>query len=425
MTALLNPTETSATQTEVATTETTQNSLNLFWDEFIDVWYYGFMGVDIGTMIMALGILAIFLILRGILSRYILGALEKWVEQSKTELDNKIIKAITPPVRFIPIIAGIFFASQTLPLEGAPAIFFNNVVRSLIVYTIFWALHRALDPIQLLSKRLEKLLSKTMTKWIFKCLKIIVIFVGGAVILEIWGIAIGPLLAGLGLFGAAVALGAQDLFKNLIAGATVIAEKRFHPGDWIKVEGIVEGVVEEIGFRSTLVRRFDKAPVFVPNAALSDATVINYSRMTHRRIYWQIGVTYGTSHEQLTTIRDEITKYIEEHEDFEKPEIVPTFVRIEGFKASSIDFMIYCFTKTTVWGEWLEIREAFALAIKDIVENKAGTSFAFPSRSLYIETLPEAADKPEAFIPPQEDKEAKKAEEPEKTEKTKKESKEK
>ena len=126
---------------------------------------------------------------------------------------------------------------------------------------------------------------------------------GAMAILEIWGIAVGPLLAGLGLFGAAVALGAQDLFKNLIGGMTIIAEKRFQPGEWIRVDGVVEGVVEDIGFRSTKVRRFDKAPVHVPNAALSDAVVTNFSRMTHRRIKWKIGVVYNSTVEQLQIIR--------------------------------------------------------------------------------------------------------------------------
>jgi len=178
----------------------------------------------------------------------------------------------------------------------------------------------------------------------------------------------------------------------------VIAEKRFHPGDWIKVDGVVEGVVEDIGFRSTRVRRFDKAPVFVPNADLSDAVVTNFSRMTNRRIYWKIGVTYDTSREQLMIVRDEIAKYLAESDDFEKPPKVSTFVRLDSFNDSSIDFMIYCFTKTTNWGEWLAVKEEFALVIKEIVEEKAKTGFAFPSQSIYVESI--AQGTPELFTPP-------------------------
>ncbi len=365
----------------------------------IDIWQNGFMGVDIGSIIIALGIFFAFLLVRGIFGRYVLSHLHNWAAKTTTKLDDKIVDALIPPVKFIPVILGIFFASQYLDLSESLNEFVLKFERSLIAFTIFWGLHRVLEPLSHGLKKLEKLLTRAMMQWIFKVLKVLVVFIGAAVILEVWGIAVGPLLAGLGLFGAAVALGAQDLFKNLIGGITIIAEKRFHPGEWIKVDGIVEGTVEDIGFRSTKVRRFDKAPVHVPNAQLSDAAVTNFTRMTHRRIKWAIGVEYGSSVEQLQIIRDEIMNYILENKDFAKPEDVSTFVRIDSFNASSIDFLVYCFTNTTKWGEWLEIKEAFALAIKDIVENKAKTAFAFPSQSIYIENSP--GDAAEMFVPPE------------------------
>ena len=229
--------------------------------------FNGFMGIDIGRLIIATVIFAAFLILRGVFSRYILNAVHRWTEKSETDIDDKIIDSLMPPIRFIPIVLGLFFASQYLQLDGTLADFVGRFIRSLIAFTIFWAIHRSLDPIQHLSKKLERMLTPMMMNWIFKVLKVVIVFIGAAVILELWGIAIGPLLAGLGLFGAAVALGAQDLFKNLIGGMTVIAEKRFHPGDWIKVDGVVEGTVEEIGFRSTRIRRFRPLalPFFPPS----------------------------------------------------------------------------------------------------------------------------------------------------------------
>jgi MscS family membrane protein len=190
------------------------------------------------------------------------------------------------------------------------------------------------------------------------------------------------------------------LFKNLIAGMLILIERRFSHGDWILVDGVVEGLVENFGFRSTLVRRFDKAPVFVPNAMLSDNPVVNFSRMTYRRIFWKIGVLYGTSVDQLREIRDRIEQYVVESDDFADPSSeVATFVRVDSFNDSSIDIMLYCFTKTKVWGEWLEIKERLAFHVKDVVE-EAGSGFAFPSRSLYIETP--AGEIAEVFRPPEE-----------------------
>ena len=372
------------------------------WPTVVDIWQNGFMGVDIGQMIVALFIFFIFLVLRGLFTKYILNRLRKYADSSANMMDDKIIDALIPPIRLIPIILGLFFARQALTLNETLDYFYENTLRSLIIFSIFWGLSRALTPIQHLSRGLERLLSPMLVNWMFKVMSTAVILIGGAIILETWGIAVAPLLAGFGLLGAAVALGAQDVFKNLIAGITVIGEKRFQPGDWIKVDGVVEGTIEDIGFRSTRVRRFDKAPVHVPNAQLSDAAVTNFSRMTHRRIYWMVGVEYRTTTEQLKIIRDEILKYLNENDDFDKD--VTMFVRVDSFGASSIDIMIYCFTKTTDWGTWLAVKEEFAFKLKEIIEETAGTSFAFPSQSVYIESMPE--DRPEAFVPPSDKKAA-------------------
>ncbi|MEX0837899.1 MAG: mechanosensitive ion channel family protein, partial [Parvibaculum sp.] len=228
-------------------------------------------------------------------------------------------------------------------------------------------------------------------EWLVAGAKTAVVLIAGATILQTWGIQVAPIIAGLGLFGVAVALGAQDLFKNLIGGMSILIERRFGIGDWIKVDGVVEGTVEKIGFRSTHVRQFDKAPVFVPNQQLSDNAVTNYSAMTYRRISWLIGVEYRTTHEQLRQICDGIERYLNSTDDFAKPPSAHIFVRVDSFGASSIDILVYCFTTTTVWGEWLAVKEALAYRIKQIVEG-AGTGFAFPSRSIYVETLPPSPD---------------------------------
>ena len=124
----------------------------------------------------------------------------------------------------------------------------------------------------------------------------------------------------------------------------------------------------------------------VPNAKLSDTAVVNFASMSHRRIFWRIGVEYKTRGDQLRQIRDRIEAYILGNENFAKPPEVPTFVRIDRFSESSIDIMLYCFTKTTEWGKWLEIKEQLAFAIMEIFE-EANAAFAFPSQSVYLENL--------------------------------------
>lgn len=369
-----------------------------FWAVVVDVWHNGYLGIDFGRILVGLCIFIGFLIIRKLFTRFVLKRVRLVAERPTNNLDLGLVNAIERPVSFIPVILGVFFTFDYLQPEGTLAEIGDNLVRSLIIFNIFWLFHRMIDPLSHVASKLEEVFSQAMVEWLVKAVKILVAFVGIATILETWGIEVVPILAGMGLIGVAVALGAQDLFKNLIAGILILAEKRFANGDWIRVEGIVEGTVEKIGFRSTFIRRFDLAPVHVPNAQLSDSPVANFSRMPHRRIYWLIGVEYRTTVEQLKQIRDGIDAYIKDREFLQSDE-TSTFVRVDSFNSSSIDIMLYCFTRTRNWGEYLEIKERLAYGIKEIVE-EAGTGFAFPSQSLYVESLPKGADAPEVFNPP-------------------------
>jgi|TARA_B110000495_G_C23021325_1_gene605964 MscS family membrane protein len=370
-----------------------------FWALVVDVWKNDVAGTDMGRILAATGIFIGFLLVRKLFTQFILLWIKSVVKKTSTLLDDAAVSILEEPIRFIPVVLGVFFATQHLQLVGIYAEIADNAVRSLIAFAIFWGFVRVLRPISHLMTRLEKVFTPELVEWLIKAIRIAVMLIGAATILQIWGIQVAPIIAGAGLFGVAVALGAQDLFKNLIAGMLILGEKRFRKGDWIRVEGVVEGTVENIGFRSTIIRRFDKAPVMVPNTNLSDTAVTNFSGMTHRRIYWKIGVEYRTTVDQLRQIRDEMEHYIVESPEFASPKDVSTFVRIDRFSDSSIDIMLYCFTKTTNWGEWLEIKEQLAFHIKQIVEG-AGSGFAFPSQSLYIEAIP--SERPELFVPPTE-----------------------
>jgi MscS family membrane protein len=378
------------------------SSFQDFWQIVTDVWQNGVYGVDIGKILAAILIFSFFMLFRHMFSRFVIGRLKTYAGKTKNKIDDQVISAIEAPVSFVPIVIGVFFATELLTLTGNLELAAYNLTRSLITFNIFWAFYKVVGPISLTFGKLKDIFSPSMINWLVKAIHVFFIFLGFASILEIWGIQVAPLIAGLGLFGVAVALGAQDLFKNLIAGLFIIGERRFHPGDWVKVDGVVEGTVEIIGFRTTTIRQFDKAPVYVPNSKLSDNAAVNFSRMTHRRIYWKIGLVYSTSIEQLKSIRAAIEERILNDDAFAHPPVVPTFVRIDSFNDSSIDLMLYCFTKTIVWGEWLKIKEQLALDIKDIVSSN-GSSFAFPSQSLYIETVPQdihlksSVDKAEDF----------------------------
>ena len=198
------------------------------------------------------------------------------------------------------------------------------------------------------------------------------------------GIKIGPVIAGLGLFGVAVALGAQDLFKNLISGIMIILERRFELNDVIEVPGHAVGTVEHIGFRSTLIRKFDSTPISIPNYVFSDTSIVNFSDRKYRRINWIIGLTYDTSIDQLKNICHLIDTSIRSSNDFIVNDNYKLYVKVEKFSESSIDILINVFTNTNEWDKYLKIKEDLAFIIKEIVDSNK-SSFAFPSQSIYIE----------------------------------------
>jgi len=355
--------------------------LENFRDLFLDVWKKGVSGVNISEIIIALAIFLFFLFLRGIFSKFIVKRLEKYVSKTTNKFDNSLVSSMEGPTKFFPIVLGFFVSTSYLTTEHSAVDLIN---RSLITILIFWTFHQVIGPLSTVVKSVGGLLSRDLINWIIKAIKVLILILGAAAVLELWGIKIGPIIAGLGLFGVAVALGAQDLFKNLISGILVLVERRFQVGEWIFVEGVIEGTVESIGFRSTVVRRFDKSLATIPNFQFAENAVINNSQITNRRINWVIGLEYKTTSEQLKNIKDQIEDYIKNSKDFSTSVDTILSVKIDQFAASSIDIKLICFTKTTQYLEWMNVKDTLAIEIKNIVEkNKA--SFAFPSTSVYVE----------------------------------------
>ena len=355
---------------------------NNFKELFLSVWKKGILGVDIMEIFIGVGIFLIFLIFRGIISKLIIKRLEGIAKKTKNKFDDSFVQAMEGPARFLPIVIGFFIASYYMSFSEDNRVIVDTINRTLITIFIFWVMHQVIEPISYVLSGLNKILTRELIGWIIKSLKILIFILGLAAVLELWGIKIGPIIAGLGLFGVAVALGAQDLFKNLISGILVLVEKRFKIGDWILVEDIIEGIVEKIGFRSTVIRKFDKSIAIIPNFQFAENAVINISQTTNWIISWTINLQYDSTIDQLKTIRNEIEDYIKKHEDY-KPELGYA-VRIDKFAESSIDLYVRCFTKTDDWDEWLAVKERLAIQIKQIVE-KNGASFAFPSQSIYVE----------------------------------------
>ncbi|MFP6742929.1 MAG: mechanosensitive ion channel family protein, partial [Alphaproteobacteria bacterium] len=359
------------------------DTIDGFWAQVVAVWSTGIFGVGLGEVLLAVVVFFVFLFARRLFSRFIIRTVKTITKRTASRLDDQILEAVEEPLRFVFVVIGIYTAGQVAPFPEVVNQFLDQVVRSLIAFTIFWTLYRCVEPLSYLLDKLTGLfgtdgLRDSLRGFFAKLGKFVIACLGVVAVLEEWDFNVAAVLGGLGLVGMAVAFGAQNLISNLFSGIAIFLDNMFEKGDWIRTPD-VEGTVEEIGFRTTQIRRFDKALVTIPNAMLGSAAVVNFSRMINRRIYWVIGLQYSSTEGQLKAVVRAIIDYVRGSDDFETdPSKATTLINVDSFNDSSIDIMFYCFTKTTDWGKWMIIKEELAYRIKAIVEDN-GAAFAFPS----------------------------------------------
>ena len=351
-----------------------------------EVWNTGFLGIDLGSIISSLLVILVAFLIRGFIISIILNALGRLADKTESKIDDEILNALKRPIGLIPVTIALYLCTLILPLDGLIGDIATNIVKAFVIFTIFSALANSVKPIfEALST--SSWLTASMQMWLERASKFIVWVIGIAIILDIFGIQIGPLVAGLGLFSVAVALGAQDFFKNLISGILIIGEHRFQPGDRIEVSGQLHGIVETIGFRSTVIRTFDTAPMVIPNKDLSDVKVINHGEMINRRLNWTINLVYSTSVSQLESIRNEIKEYIIKSKDFNTDGDLDPVVRVVELGGSSIDLLIVAYADPMGFAAFNEVKEKLIFNIMKIVESNK-SEFAYPSTSLYVESMP-------------------------------------
>ncbi len=355
-----------------------------FYSQFYEVIKYGVFGFNIFEILIIIIAFIFALLFRELFARVVVNKIKKLVLKTNNKIDDSLLNSLIPPFKILPVVLVFSLITLIFDANSTLALYFQKINKTLVTIFVFWLFYQSLTPLSALFNNFEKLLTKALTQWIFKSLKYLIIFLGIVAVLEVWGIKIGPIIAGLGLFGVAVALGAQDLFKNLISGVMIILEKRFHIGDVISIPGHTEGTVEHIGFRSTLIRKFDTTPISMPNYLFAEVPILNFSNRTNRRINWIIGLEYSSTIAQIKKFTEQIETYIKESKDFSVNEIYKSYIRIDKFNDSSIDILIYCFSSTNDWETFLEIKEKLAVEIKNKVE-ELGLVFAYPSQSIYIE----------------------------------------
>lgn len=376
---------------------------------------------NFGKFFLILVIFVFFISIRRMLSKIVFSIFTAFLSKEKKiahkELQEQFILVIKKPISVfliaysVDICLSIFYYPSPVPIN------FANYFTIIYIVLISWLVLGILDGygMVILSKIAQKSGRKEVVNLIIKILYFIVVIITILLILSRLGFDISALIASLGIGGLAVALATKDIIANFFASIMLLFDNSFSQGDWIVCAG-VEGTVVEIGLRKTTVRTFDNALVFVPNSKIMSENVKNWNRRkVGRQIKMTVGLSYSCSKKSIEACINDIRTMLLNHPGIAKSGVDSAlnskdfrmkyrqnmisvddlagyksnlFVVLDEFADSSINILIYCFSKTVVWGEFLATKQDVMLKIMDIVEKYDDASFAFPSNSIYIEQMP-------------------------------------
>ena len=330
------------------------------------------------------------------IQRRLMKHLGQMVAGSENLWDNALHHAASRPLTLIVWLIGITMAAQAIPVEGEGQLLDASLIIKLrqigVLFAIAWFLVTFVKNIEKniieSARRDGRKIDQTTINALGRVVRITIVVTVILIALDTLGVNVSGLLAAGGIGGLAVGLAAKDMLANFFGGITVFIDRPFSVGDWIvlKEKGI-EGVVENIGWRQTTIRKFDKRPVYVPNAIFTTASVENPSRMSHRRINETIGLRYDDLN-RMEAITDEVREMLTAHPEIDEKQTL--MVQFDAFNASSVDFFIYCMTHTVNWQHYHEVKQDVLLKIHEIV-GKNDAQIAYPTRTLKVDMSPELA----------------------------------
>ena len=336
--------------------------------------------VVIGTALLTAAVIYIASIIVSKMAEKILGVVARLLLKNKSEKVHTAFKeSFAKPLTIFIKIAGVFFAVSALPLNAvikSPVVsFMNTVVRIALIVMVSVSVQNLITNIpEIVDNIGEKLggVNQTIVTFFTKIAKALVIVFTVVIIVEEFGYDVTGLITGLGLSGLTFALAAQDIASNFMAGITILLDKPFGIGDWIAVNGM-EGIVEEMNFRSTKIRTFDNALISVPNSQLGNSSVTNWTKMNYRKTNIIIGLLYSTTRETLQNVIDEIYAELAKFEEIKTDSLL---VKFDNFSASSLDVKISYNSYPIPAPAHMALKEKVNLKIMEVVE-KHDTDFAY------------------------------------------------
>jgi len=321
-----------------------------------------------------------------------LNKLQVKFKGTKNPWDDVLIESAKKPLSFLVWLLGLSFAAEIIQQEKASVIFEAiGPVREIgVIVIIMLFLLNIIKGLEAVfscreTESGEKDFDKHTVQAIAKLFKASIFITCALVMLQTMGYSVSGVLAFGGVGGIAIGFAAKDMLANFFGGLIVYLDRPFTVGDWIRSsERDIEGTVENIGWRVTRIRTFDKRPLYIPNSVFTQIAVENPSRMTNRRIYETIGIRYDDAN-KMAAIVEQVKIMLQQHDEIDTTQTL--MVNFNSFAASSIDFFVYTFTKTTEWVKYHEIKQDVLLKIMHIIE-KQGAEIAFPTSTLHVQSLP-------------------------------------
>ena len=342
------------------------------------------IGAPVFAALMVMGVVGHYAIYR------IVRRLTKAADRTETQWDDVVLYAIFPPIQWVMwVVLGLLSLSLFPALDGIREALLRLSDTALLLL-FGWLAHRLSGGIEgeLLGEHRGALASsdRATISAVARLSRIVLWVIAGIMILQSLGVSVSGLLAFGGVGGIAVGFAARDLLANFLGGLSIFLDRPFAVGDWIRSpDREIEGTVEDVGWRVTRIRTFDQRPLYVPNSVFSTVALENPSRMLNRRIYETIGIRYDDAG-AMEQIVAEVKEMLVAHDDIDKGKTL--MVNFVAFGASSLDFFIYCFTRTTDWATYHGVKQDVLVKILKIIEGQ-GAEVAFPTRTVLL-SPPEA-----------------------------------
>ncbi len=349
---------------------------------------------DVEDVILASVFVVVIFLARKPLSRLIVKSLNNLMTHLAVSMPDEAKNELESKTSILLVVGALFIAADVLQFPVLAGGLINKLLASVALIAVFSGWYNLCGPFVSLLGGYNRLEINVESSWMKRAARFGVILFGISALLTVWKVDISGAMTGVGVLGAGVAIAAQDLVRNLVAGMNNQSEKRFTEGDVVEIEGNFIGVVEQIDLRSTVLRGFDQIPRYIPNSDLSNAVVLNYSQLRTRRVKKIISLVLSCTDQQLKGFKQDLRDYMLNSGDYDLSDGAPQYVNIVGLSENAIEVLFYARTKTADYQNFLDVDERLTLKILEI-SRRHDTAIAYPTQTIDMKS-PLGSDRPDA-----------------------------